>query len=68
MPNYYLDKTPQVNGEYYVHTEGCIQMPLPSDRTFLGNFNSVQAALEKAGRIHHRCRACDNCCVPCEVN
>lgn len=68
MPIYYLDKKAQPNGEYHVHEEGCTHMPLPSDRTYLGYFSSVQAALEKASRLHHRCRACLHCCETCHID
>lgn len=67
MTVYYLDRHPQNNGEYQLHEDGCTQLPLPSDRTYLGTFQSLDAAIQKASRIHHRCRPCAMCCEPVKV-
>lgn len=65
MKKYYVNDRPQANGDYEVHHEGCIWLPLPQNRTYLGEFSSCKPAVVTA-KAHHRqvngCKTCSNEC------
>jgi hypothetical protein len=66
---YYLNKNEQIGYRYNheVHKEGCLWMPSPENRIYLGEFSNSYAALEYAKRYYYA--NSDGCCHCCpEIN
>jgi hypothetical protein len=65
MAGYYVNNNPQRNGDHEVHQDSCSF--LPRDNTYLGNFNSCNAALAEAKKIHAKSNGCAFCSPDCHT-
>ena len=67
MPLYYVNVHSQPNGDYEVHKEGCFW--LPSNREFLGNYNSCHPAVTEAIRRGYiKADGCSHCSETCHTS
>jgi hypothetical protein len=68
MPNYYVNKNAQPNGDHEVHkTVGCPTPAAPENRHPLGNFPSCHGAVRKAKEIYPKADGCANCAPECHT-
>ncbi len=63
MRKYYVNKTPQPNGDNEVHAEGCFWLSIAQDVLYLGVFRNAYEALEAAKVYYPRSAdGCKHCC------
>jgi hypothetical protein len=65
MKKYYVNNNVQPNGDYEVHHEDCIYLPLQKNRTYLGVFPGCKDAVKKAKDHHTKVNGCKTCSNPC---
>ena len=65
MPNYYVNRRPQENGDHEVHTEKCEY--LPAERVYLGHFASCEDATLRAREQFRQVNGCMWCSLPCHM-
>ncbi len=63
MSNYYVNQNSQANGDHEVHKEGCTYMP--TNRLYLGDFNSCHPAVESAKKVYPTADGCYWCSQEC---
>lgn len=68
MAKYYVNDNAQSNGDHEVHKEGCIHMPLLSNRTYLGEYTNCQDAVREAKKKHSKSNGCFYCCNACHTS
>lgn len=65
--HYYVNKistgNPHFNHE--VHADGCIWMPAPANRQYLGYFSSCAEAVRKTKTFYPNVDGCAVCCPSC---
>jgi len=64
---YYVSKHAQSNGDHEVHHEDCQWLPLPENRTFLGEFTSCRDAVTAAKKIFSTADGCKTCSPECHT-
>lgn len=67
----YLNLNQQPNGDFEVHFEGCLFLPQPSNREYLGDFDYCWQAVAEAKRRHprlNRINGCYYCMRDCHVS
>lgn len=62
---YYVNKNPQNNGDHEVHKEGCLWLPLESNRIYLGEFYSCSDAVKAAKQYYSDVDGCAKCIPQC---
>jgi hypothetical protein len=67
MKKYYVNDNAQDNGDHEVHHEDCRYLPLPQNRTYLGEYSHCQPAVKEASRYHHEVNGCRTCCPECHT-
>lgn len=67
MPDYYVNDTPQSNGDHEVHTSACTYLPGAGNRTYVGNHSSCHSAVERAKQIYRKSNGCFTCSRPCHT-
>lgn len=65
MYNYYVNSSPQPNGDHEVHKEGCTYMPI--NKMHLGTFSSCRPAVESAKKVYPRADGCYWCSRECHT-
>ena len=68
MPNYYVNKNAQPNGDHEVHTETCIYLPFASNRLHLGFFTNCADAVKEAKKNYWQSNGCYTCSRPCHTS
>jgi len=68
MALYYVNKNAQLNGDHEVHKEGCVFMPLPQNRLFLGNFYTCTDAVREAKKTYAQSNGCRTCSRECHTS
>lgn len=58
MPNYYVNKNAQTNGDHEVHTASCSRLPLPVNRISLGSFTTCTEAIKEAKKTYSKSNGC----------
>lgn len=69
MPQYYVNRNAQPNGDHEVHTDPCSNPPLLENRIDLGFHTSCHAAVATAKNRWPQARinGCYYCCVECHT-
>jgi hypothetical protein len=67
MPSYYVNKNAQPNGDHEVHVEGCVRLPEPGKRQYLGEFTNCRPAVEVGRGYFHQLNGCAHCCPDCNT-
>lgn len=67
MPLYYVNDNAQSNGDHEVHTSECSFLPLPQNRTYLGNFMWCSSAVDAARKIYVQVNGCYFCSSTCHT-
>jgi len=65
MAKYYVNNTPQQNGDHEVHKEGCYWLRLASSTKDLGEHSNCFPAVRKARETYlqsNGCKTCSNAC------
>lgn len=65
MARYYVNNTPQVNGDHEVHQDGCYWLSQANSVKDLGFHYNCQSAVREAKKTYHQsngCRTCSNEC------
>jgi hypothetical protein len=65
MASYYVNQNAQPTGEHEVHVFGCTYFP--SNRTYLGEFDSCGPAVAQARLYYGNVDGCYWCCRPCHT-
>ncbi len=72
MPNYIINKNPQLNGDHEVHdaTNGCSYMPASENQIPLGHHSFCHGAVlsAKSRWPEHKINGCYYCCTPCHTS
>lgn len=67
MASYYVNDRAQNNGDHEVHRDGCVRMPEPQNKRYLGDFPSCHGAVAKARTIHPQVNGCYYCSNECHT-
>lgn len=67
MPQYYVNKNSQANGDHEVHQAGCSHMPAPQNRLALGLHMNCSTAVQAARRVYPKANGCFYCCRACHT-
>ena len=67
MASYYVNDSAQQNGDHEVHREGCRFVPLPRNRTYLGQFGTCFPAVAQARRYYRQVNGCYFCSRACHT-
>jgi hypothetical protein len=67
MPNYYVNKNAQANGDHEVHTESCAYLPAVTNRIYLGYFSNCAEAVREARKYYSQVNGCYYCSLPCHT-
>lgn len=69
MPNYYVNRNAQENGDHEVHdAAGCPYPPNVENRLDLGWHADCHAAVREAKRHYQQSNGCYWCCRECHTN
>lgn len=68
MPDYFVNKNAQNNGDHEVHKEGCSHLPLPSNRLYLGVFSTCYPAVLEAKNYYPSADGCYYCSTACHTS
>ncbi len=66
MTKYFVNTSPQPNGDHEVHTESCPH--LPADPAYIGIFSSCEDAVQRAGMLYLRVNGCFWCARACHTS
>jgi len=67
MKKYYVNNNAQANGDHEVHHQDCIYLPLPQNRTYLGEFSNCKSAVTEAKKYHAQSNGCKTCSMECHT-
>jgi len=67
MPNYYVNKNAQTNGDHEVHTKDCIFIPSEANRISLGSFTTCTEAVKEAKKTYSKSNGCYHCSPFCHT-
>jgi hypothetical protein len=67
MKKYYVNDNTQANGDHEVHHEDCRYLPLPQNRTYLGDFSNCKPAVKEAEKHYSQTNGCKTCCPDCHT-
>lgn len=66
MPNYYVNKNAQPNGDHEVHEDKyCSNQPALENRMDLGYHTDCHGAVREARKTYNKSNGCYYCCRPC---
>ncbi|WP_028586266.1 hypothetical protein [Desulfocurvus vexinensis] len=65
MPQYYVNRNAQENGDHEVHEETCPYLPAPANRIALGWHPSCHGAVLEARKHFAQVDGCYWCCNDC---
>jgi len=68
MALFYVNSNQQANGDHEVHKEGCSFMPTPTNRIYLGIFESCEPAVREAKKYYSRSNGCYYCSNQCHTS
>ena len=68
MSRYYVNDNAQSNGDHEVHTTGCSYLPALANRTYLGDFDNCQEAVEEARIYFEQVNGCYFCSYECHTS
>ncbi|AYN68895.1 hypothetical protein D1013_16670 [Euzebyella marina] len=68
MVNYYVNDTPQLNGDHEVHAEDCRWLKVAKKTTLLGYHSNCHSAVSKAKYIYAQSNGCRYCCQNCHTS
>lgn len=64
---YYVNRNAQLNGDHEIHTTGCVYMPNPENRIYLGSFMSCHSAVKAAREHYQQTNGCFYCSRACHT-
>ena len=67
MPDYYVNKRKQSNGDNEVHTTTCTFYPYIQDKEYLGFHRTCEPAVAEAKRLGYNANGCYFCSEPCHT-
>lgn len=67
MDRYYVNTTPQANGDHEVHLEGCDRLKYARFTNYLGILSTSCKAIAKASRYCHPVDGCFYCLEECHT-
>ena len=67
MAKYYVNQTPQENGDHEVHEKGCSYMPSAAKRLYLGEFTNCHDAVKEAKLHYPQSNGCQSCSSDCHT-
>lgn len=68
MAKYYVNNTPQQNGDHEVHKEGCSWLSFVLSKEDLGYHPSCYSAVLKAKEYHTKVNGCYYCSKECHTS
>ena len=67
MPQYYVNKQAQSNGDHEVHKSDCSYLPNEGNRQYLGSFENCQDAVKEAKKYYSQSNGCYYCSYACHT-
>lgn len=67
MSRYYVNNTPQANGDHEVHKEGCFWLNLAASARDLGHHLTCVTAVATAKNIYSTANGCAYCAPVCHT-
>jgi len=67
MKKYYADISVNQDGKTLVHKEGCVNLPDPAEREYLGVFSGCYGAVLEAKRRYDDAEGCVLCAFGCYI-
>jgi hypothetical protein len=67
MPNYYVNRNAQANGDHEVHESTCTYLPAAQNRIHLGYFYNCADAVKEARKHYSQVNGCYYCSRPCHT-
>ena len=64
---YYVNDTPQTNGDHEIHVPTCYFFSMIKNRTYLGEFETCYEAVHKAKKLYSTANGCIHCCPQCHT-
>lgn len=68
MAKYYVNNSPQPNGDHEVHKEGCYWLGLAASKKELGYYYSCEAAVLAAKITYKQSNGCIHCSKECHTS
>jgi hypothetical protein len=68
MPNYYVNRNAQSNGDHEVHESGCGHSPDLENRRHLGSHVTCRGAVREAKKTYPTANGCYYCCNDCHTS
>jgi len=68
MGSYYVNRTPQANGDHEVHELGCPWLALLPSTQYLGEFINCHGAVAEAKKIYRAVNGCKYCAEACHTS
>ena len=67
MPDYYVNKNEQNNGDHKVHVVGCAWLDVVADKLYLGDFLCCHEAVVTAQIFYPQSNGCYYCSRECHT-
>jgi hypothetical protein len=67
MTHYYVDRSPQANGDHEVHSSDCPRLPSEENRLDLGSFKNCHGAVREASKYYSQVNGCQHCSKECHT-
>ena len=68
MPKYYVNNTPQENGDHEVHKNTCVWFLIAKNTTYLGEFPNCKGAVKEAQKKYKTANGCKHCSLTCHTS
>lgn len=65
--HYYVNDTPQQNGDHEVHKQTCTWLTIAKSKTYLGYFATCAEAVNVAKRSYRQSNGCAYCSPTCHT-
>ncbi|MBA0262020.1 hypothetical protein D7Y46_18645 [Stenotrophomonas maltophilia] len=68
MDRYFVNRTPQANGDHEVHKQGCYWLARAQSTQDLGLHTSCRTAVAEARRWYRQSNGCATCAAACHTS
>jgi hypothetical protein len=65
VKSYYVNKEADAKGDYIIHCEDCLKLPVFEKREYLGRYQYCFGALTEAKDRYRQVNGCMECCKDC---
>lgn len=68
MARYYVNRTPQLNGDHEVHEDCCLWLARADHKQYLGEFDNCHTAMIEAKKTYRTANGCAYCATACNTS